>query len=179
MTIAVLCPKDGSISTTVLLVRELAPYSCKYEIVVSSPYGCGQMPDCYGKNCGPDGAGGYCGGAGNFGACDARYDCVAGVCCKPDCRGRQCGGDGCGGFCGAAGDGTCGAGTGATCSKYQTCIFAATASPLPSLLPSAQLSTSTPGDYMGAYIGGIVAVPLALAGFAVASRLRAALQALR
>lgn len=181
VTIAVLCPTDGSITTTVQYVRELggwnSPGQCKYEIVVTSPFGCGQIPDCYGKNCGPDGAGGYCGGAGNFGQCDSRYDCVNGVCCKPDCTGRQCGGDGCGGFCGVAGDGTCGAG-GQTCSRYQQCVTAASASPQPSLLPAAQLSTSTPGDYTASYIGGIVAVPLALVLFGVVSKVRAAMAVL-
>ena len=179
VTIAVMCPTDGSVSTTVQYAREAVGYSCRYEIVVTSPFGCGKIPDCYSKNCGPDGAGGYCGGAGNFGACDARYDCVAGVCCKPDCRNRQCGGDGCGGFCGAAGDGTCGAASGATCSRSQQCLTPAAPSPQPSLLPAAQLATSTPSDYMASYVGGIVAVPLAFAGYAVVTRVRAALQALR
>jgi len=179
VTIAVLCPTDGS-QTTSVVAREVQGYGCRYEIIVTSPYGCGMVRDCYGRNCGPDGAGGYCGGAGNFGACDARYTCGAdGVCCKPDCRARQCGGDRCGGFCGAAGDGSCGAGSGATCSRAQQCVYAATASPQPSLLAAAQISTSTPGDYMASYVGGIVAVPLALVAWGVATRVRAAWAALR
>jgi hypothetical protein len=178
VTIAVLCPTDGSQETTVV-AREIGGYACRYEIIVTSPYGCGMVSDCFGRNCGPDGAGGYCGGAGNFGQCDGRYDCIDGVCCKPDCRARECGGDGCGGFCGSAGDGTCGAGSGATCSRAQQCVTGASASPQPSLLPAAQISTSTSGDYMASYVGGVVAVPLTLVLWGVAARVGAAWSALR
>ena len=180
VTIAVLCPTDGSLSTVVQFVRELGPATCQYEIVVTSPFGCGLLPNCYGRNCGPNGAGGYCGGAGNLGQCENPYSCTAsGQCCKPDCKNRQCGGDGCGGFCGSAGDGTCGVGGGSYCSRYQQCVTDATPTSAPTMLPAAQLSTSTPGDYMASYIGGIVAVPAALAALAVVTRIRAALAALR
>ena len=169
-TITVLCD-EAAIIPSVEFVQEYEP--CKYAVVMRSALGCGRVRDCWQKNCGPDGAGGYCGGAGNNGRCDSQHKCSAsGQCCAADCRNRACGGDGCGGSCG-----TCGAGS--QCTKSQTCaVVNASPSPQPASLASASITTSTSGDYMAAYIGGIVTVPIALLGASFVYKLAAAARAL-
>ena len=58
--------------------------------------GCGCVPQCGGKECGPDGCGGSCGQC-----LSAQAQCVDGLCtCASDCAGKECGPDGCGGWCG-------------------------------------------------------------------------------
>ena len=168
LTIAVLCDQSGGQATVVQSVREYA--TCQYELIVSSPAGCGLVPDCYNRNCGPDGAGGYCGGAGNAGQCDPRFSCVDGQCCRADCANRYCGDDGCGGSCGS-----CTAGQ--QCTRSRQCVSSgASQSPAPSLLPTNSLmSTSTSGDYMASFLGGAVSVPAVLAGAWVVTKVRSAM----
>ena len=169
-TISVLCD-SAALVPSVEFVREDEP--CKYSIVMRSALGCGRVRDCWQRNCGPDGAGGYCGGAGNYGRCDLLHKCSArGQCCAADCRGRTCGDDGCGGSCG-----TCGAGS--QCTKFQTCaVVNASPSSQPASLASASITTSTSGDYMAAYIGGVVTVPIALLVASFAYKLAAASRSL-
>ncbi len=71
--------------------------------------GCGCVPQCDGKDCGPDGCGGTCG------ECNDAEECKQGAClpiCTPQCQGKECGSDGCGGVCGVCSNG-------ATCQNNQ------------------------------------------------------------
>ncbi len=75
---------------------------------------CACKPDCTGKACGSDGCGGTCGTCpGSAPYCNTAFQCDAN--CQPACGGKTCGPDGCGGTCGSCG-------SGATCSKANSCV---------------------------------------------------------
>lgn len=164
ITFSVQCDKSAVINPKVVSAREYA--TCQYELIIHSYKGCGCEPYCIGLNCGSDGCGGFCGGAGNGGDCPLDQTCNNGVCCKADCNGRQCGDDGCGGSCG-----TCNADQ--ACTRYQQCAPANLApSPSPYTFPTNYVTTTTSGDYMAAFAGGLVTVGAAGLGFTFFARLR-------
>lgn len=152
VTIQVQCNQSYVLRPVTIAAYEQS--TCNYLIVMQSKYGCGCVPYCGNRNCGSDGCGGFCGPQGHGGQCPSGNTCTSiGQCCRPDCRNRQCGSDGCGGVCG----GSFACPVGYNCTRYQQCVASSGAfapSPLPSLLPSSTIYTTTGGDYFAAYMGG-------------------------